>query len=321
MILTVTLNAAIDKTYTVPGFAAGGVWRAQEVRALPGGKGLNVTRVLHAMGIPVLATGFLAGHNGRWVEAALKEAGIAADFLWVEGETRLCHAFLDPEGQTTTEVLEPGPMLDERTLARFREHLASLLDGAEVVVFSESLPAGLPPDTYRVLVDDVKRAGKRAVVDTSGSAFAAALAARPDVVKPNRSELAAWWRRPCASKADVVEAVRYLQREAGGWAVVSLGDEGAVLASPRGLWYAPALPVPAVNTVGCGDAMVAGFTMALLEGWSEEEALRMATALAASNAEQPGAGMVDPSAVKRLARMVVASPVDSAFPNGKGEQR
>lgn len=304
MILTVTLNPAIDKTYTLPGFKQGSVWRAQEVRALPGGKGLNVTRVLRTMGARVRATGFLAGHNGRWVQSALEEMEIASDFVWVDGETRLCLTIVDPDNRMITELRESGPTLNEHYLEKFRAHLASLLDQSKVVVFSGSLPPGLPLETYRVLVDDVRRAGKRTVLDTSGEAFATALCAHPDIVKPNRAELEAWWGRPCSSVADALGAAQELQRKTGGWAVVSLGEDGAVLCSSRGVWHAPALTVKAVNTVGCGDAMVAGLAMALVEDRDEEAALCLATALAASNAEHPEGGIVDPADVEEWAKKV-----------------
>lgn len=301
MIVTVTLNAAIDKTYVLPTFAPGALHRPQQVVSLAGGKGINVARVARTLGAEVTATGFVAGYNGKMIAQGCTENGITPSFCEIAGESRICMTFLDASTQTVTEVLEPGPTVAPEAFASFRDHLGGLAAQARYVVLSGSLPTGLAPDAYRQLLETVKAAGAIAVLDTSGAALAPALPAGPFLIKPNRAEAEALLGYELTDMDARQRAVDDLLRQGARHVLLSLGEEGALLGGGGRMYYLPVLAQEnIVNPVGCGDALLAGVVTGLMRGYSMAEAATLGIASAAANALQLGAGVVTPDGVERL---------------------
>lgn len=282
MILTVTLNPAVDKTYTTGEVIIGHVNRMRSAMNIAGGKGVNVTKILCQYGQSVCATGFLGGYAGHFIEDALKEKRVECRFEWVDGETRSNINILADNGYVT-EILEPGPEIDETSLKKFVRRYDRLLSDCELVVLSGSMARGIPEDFYRNLIERAKRKNIRVLLDTSGESLKQGILARPYLVKPNQKELEYVAGHRLGRREDIIEAARILVHNGISKVVVSMGKKGLISVTEEGVYYAKA-KVQAVNTVGCGDSVVAAYAMSILRGESEEEALKFATAVSAANA-------------------------------------
>lgn len=300
-ILTVTLNAAVDKTYTVPGFALNGVYRPTQMRVTAGGKGINVARVYQTLGGQAVATGFLGGSNGDYIRRHLTAEGISDAFVTVAEESRVCIAVMDPVTGTQTEVNENGPNVEPADCEALFGRLRELLPGCEAVILSGSIPPGTPPTIYRDIIRLAQEEfGVRAVLDTSGEALAQGVTARPYLAKPNQHELLAL----NIQADDVGSAAQALrERYAIPVALVSAGARGAYLAAAEGVWSAVPPPVALVSAVGSGDSMTAGFLWALLgQNASLSEALRLGVGAGTANVLSEGAGFLESAQVYDLTR-------------------
>jgi len=188
MIITVTLNAAIDKSLSVPNFRLGRRHRTVEQRTMAGGKGVNIARTLKALGQPVIATGFAGGATGTHIVEQLTEESILNDFVRIREESRTNTSVLDPTTGEQTEINERGPAVSEREVELFRDKLLYLARGAAIVVFAGSLPRGVEPDLYAGLIHDLERLDVTTVIDTDGEPLRLAMKAEPDLVSPNELE-------------------------------------------------------------------------------------------------------------------------------------
>ncbi|MBP2017305.1 tagatose 6-phosphate kinase [Symbiobacterium terraclitae] len=303
-VLTVTLNAAVDVAYTVPGFAAGAINVATAVRRVAGGKGNNVARVLARLGRRTVATGFAGGAAGRFIQDELRRCGVVPEYVEVAGESRTCFAITDPGSGVVTELRERGPELGPEDADRFKARFDRLLGGADLVVISGSVPPGVDAGIYRYLIERARTRQVRVILDSSGQPLREALSARPYLVKPNRAELADWAGQALAAEADVLAAARRMREAGPEWVLVSLGADGALLVGPEGsggAWRAVPPQVRADNSVGSGDSAVAGLACALVRGDAPEGALRLAVACGTANALTPGVAEVHPADVERLA--------------------
>jgi tagatose 6-phosphate kinase len=298
-ILTVTLNAAIDKRYDVRDVRVGEVQRVTRVQAGAGGKGLNVARGARLCGQDVIATGFVAGFSGQFITSQVAELGVREEFVRVPGESRTCINIIDASG-TSTEFLEPGVTVDATHLASLLARFEELLAEVDVVTLSGSAPAGCPEDVYAPFVAAATRAGRPVILDTSGALLRAGLAAAPTVVKPNREELAALTGTELDDLAAVVTAARALCARGPEWVVVSLGPDGAIAVSAGRAVGVGAPRVVAVNPVGCGDVLVGGLAAGLAAGRSVDEALPFAVTVAAAAAAHPETGCFDPGYAQTL---------------------
>lgn len=296
MILTVTLNPAIDIRYDMDTFQLDQTNRVESVHKTAGGKGLNVTRVVHQLGEPVLATGLLGGRSGEWIESELDAAQIRHDFYHVAGETRSCHAFLHHGHQT--EVLEAGPMVSELEWHGFLEHFVTLLDGATLVVASGSLPKGVPTSAYRQLNELAERLGKRMILDTSGVALREGVISKPFLIKPNEMELAA------LEPNKTTEAALDVLSETIPWIVHSMGKDGAIGLIGGKRFEVDVPSVKAINPVGSGDAMVAGIAVGLFRRYSIEQTLALGSATGTLNALEPGTGTISVQALPELLKKI-----------------
>jgi 1-phosphofructokinase len=285
VIATVTLNPAVDRTLWVPRLMLGRTNRVHEQEEHPGGKGINVARVARWLGCQVVATGFLAGAGGREIAEALAGEGVSTDFVHVPGEIRVNLKLVDPVSGTQTEVNEPGAAVDARHLEDLKDRVDGLSRRCRVLVFSGSLPPGVPVDAYADLVGVARRRGAHTILDADGDALAHGLTAGPDLIKPNRAEAEDVLQQPLPSDDSIEAAARALLRRGAGAVALSLGADGALLVTREGgAWRAQPPVLRGSSTVGAGDAMVAGFACAHLKGLTWEEALRLASAASAAGA-------------------------------------
>ncbi len=320
-LLTVTLNAAIDTTLTLSSpLALGHLNRAQAVLKLPGGKGLNVARVLHTLGVPVHATGFAGGLAAEFLATALAQAGINATFQPIAGNTRTCTAIVEPDSHRVTEVNEPGPTITEAEAQGFLGLYSALLRDASAVVLSGSLPPGIPSNYYATLIARAHTAGVPAILDTSGHALVEGISHTPILVKPNAHEARDLLGRELQGVEDAALAGQELQARGVPGALMTLGAQGAVLVLEHGVWHAQVQIASPISTVGCGDALLAGFLAALQQAVERSkypslqdaikdaclapEALRLGVACGAANALHLGAGIIQPEEVERLQGLV-----------------
>jgi tagatose 6-phosphate kinase len=288
MIVTVTLNLALDVTYEVEVVEWHAANRVSAVAQRAGGKGVNVARVLRAIGHDVVVTGLVGGPTGEVVRGDLALAELADALVPVAGETRRTLAVVDGAQGDATGFWEAGPVIGSIEWTRFIETYRSLLAEAEVVVLSGSLPPGLPADAYAVLCRLAAEAGVPAMLDADGEELRLGLAGRPALVKPNRDELARVTAEP-----DPVDAAEALRAGGANAVVVSLGAEGLLAVAAEGRWrVAPAVRV-AGNPTGAGDAAVAALAAGLVHGRSWPERLADAAALSAAAVGAPLAGSFD----------------------------
>ncbi|WP_179394206.1 tagatose-6-phosphate kinase [Lacticaseibacillus absianus] len=298
MILTVTMNPSIDIAYPLEHLAIDTVNRITDVRKTAGGKGLNVSRVAHLLGHPLIATGVLGGNFGRFIEARLDEDGIAHDFTHIDQESRQCIAILH-DGGNQTEILEAGPTLSEADGEAFLAHFDQLLDTASVVTISGSLPRGLAPDFYVTMIAHAATKQVKVILDASGAALKAGLTAavKPLLIKPNEDELAALLDVP-VDKHDLPALKQHLQDplfDGIEWIVVSLGAAGAFV-KHNDHYYQAAIPkINVVNPVGSGDSTLAGLAMAIDDGASDETVMKTAMTTGMLNTMEAETGFVDPT--------------------------
>jgi 1-phosphofructokinase family hexose kinase len=303
VILTVTLNAAIDRTVAVPNFRLGRRHRAVESRTVAGGKGINVARALSLLGRPVIATGFVGGPTGTRVLEGLQEESVLTDFTRIASETRINLAVIDPTSGEQTEINERGPAVSPEEVQRLFDRIGYLANGARICVLAGSVPPGAGDDLYARLVDDLSRRGVPVVLDAEGEAMLAGVRAGASMVTPNEAEAEELVGQEFADKGDLAQGLRELVRLGASEAAITRPD-GCVAAvgegSSRRLLEVHTEPLEAVSTVGSGDAFVAGYVAARYEGRSAEECLAYGVACGAESTQHFGAGTVDRNQVERL---------------------
>ncbi|CAL9460044.1 Tagatose-6-phosphate kinase [Streptomyces sp. enrichment culture] len=308
MILTVTLNTALDVTYRVRGLRPHASHRVREVTERPGGKGLNVARVLAALGHEVTVTGFAGGATGREVRERLAAVpGIADALVPVSGATRRTIAVVDEHTGDTTQLNEPGPMITPAEWNAFQEAYEGLLAGARAVALCGSLPPGVPVGAYAGLIRTARAAGVPVLLDTGGEPLRRGVAARPDLIKPNAGELA-----ELTGSHEPLRAAQDARRRGARSVVASLGADGLLATTPEGRWRAaPPTPVRG-NPAGAGDSAVAGLLSGLVERLPWPDRLVRATALSAATVLAPAAGEFDRAAYGELLGRVAVTAEDSA---------
>jgi tagatose 6-phosphate kinase len=280
--LTITFNPAVDSTYWLGELVVGGTNRVRRLRRTAAGKGVNVARILRTLGHDVVATGYLGGGNGAFIESLLDTEGVEPRFVWLaEGESRACNTIIDEATGSTTEFLEPGPTVLASDLERFMERLEALLPGVEAVVIAGSVCGGITPDFIADVMRRVRVHSRRVFVDASGDTLRLMTAEGPDLVKPNEKEMEMLMDGP-ASFDEQVTFVRHeligRQLPQDGVVLLSRGPGGAALIAQDYLLVAQAPSLRPVNTVGCGDALLAGFVGSWLAGEGDVASLRHAVA-------------------------------------------
>jgi 1-phosphofructokinase/tagatose 6-phosphate kinase len=312
MILTVTLNAAIDRTVAVPSFRQGNRHRAVEASTVAGGKGVNVARALKLLDRPVIATGLAGGPTGARLMERLAEESI---FTWIAGESRTNLAVIDPTSGEQTEINERGPDVSGEELDRFLEKLLYLARGARICTIAGSLPPSVPPSFSARMVEELKALGVETIVDTEGEPLLASLRAEPVAVTPNVREAEGAVGHEFDDREDLLNGLRSL---------VELGATDAVITRPEGcvasikgaddqryVYEVSAPEVDPVARVGSGDAFLAGFVASRYDDRPAEECLRFAVACGAESTQHFGAGSVDPAEVGRLLQGVESRELEA----------
>ena len=303
MIVTVTMNAAIDRTLSVPNFQRGQRHRASQGLTLPGGKGINIARALKLLDVPVVATGLAGGRTGVRIVEELTAEAILNDFVRIAEESRTSTAVVDPTNATYTEINEWGPHVQPEELELLLEKLHYLARDAELVVFAGTLPRGVADGFYADAIRDLTRRGVQAVLDSEGLPLRLGIEAEPFLVSPNQRE------------AESLVGQEFHDDQDFGLALEDVADQGArnVLITEETRCFArlrekrtvrqfrvsgPTLEP--LSTVGAGDVLLAAFLAAHLEGRPPEEALRLAVAAGSASTLEVGAGRFDPREAARL---------------------
>lgn len=308
MILTVTLNTALDITYRVRALRPHSSHRVSEVTERPGGKGLNVARVLAALGHQVTVTGFAGGATGRVVQERLTATpGVVDALVPVAGATRRTIAVVDDHSGDTTQLNEPGPTVTAAEWSAFQEAYEDLLTSAAAVALCGSLPPGVPVGAYAGLVRAAKAAEVPVLLDTSGEALRRGVAARPDVIKPNADELA-----ELTGAHEPLRATQDARRRGARAVVASLGTSGLLAVTPEGRWRATPPASLRGNPTGAGDAAVAGLLSGLVEKLPWPDRLTRATALSTASVVAPAAGEFDRGTYEEVLGRVAVSRVVTA---------
>ena len=296
MIISVTLNAAIDRTVAVPNLRLGRRHRSVETRTVPGGKGINVARALGLLGRPVIATGLVGGGNGERVVKQLGEEGLLTDFIRIAEETRFNLALVDPTTGEQTEVNERGPRVSPEELDAFVERINYLAGGAKLCVLAGSLPQGVEVEFYARLVETMKRAGIPVLLDSEGEAMSAGMRVGPDLITPNKLEAEELVGHEFESREEMFSVLSELVDMGPAEAAITL-PEGCVAIVGEGsnqrILEAVIEPLEPISTVGSGDAFVAGYVAARYDGGSPEECLAYGVACGAESTQHLGAGRLD----------------------------
>ena len=307
MIVTVTLNAAVDRTLLVPNFQIGQRHRASVGFLSAGGKGINVARALKRLGAPVVCTGLAGGRNGTLLVEELTQEGVLNDFVRIRGESRTSTAVLDPTSNAYTEINEAGPEIADDELQTLREKLAYLTQGAEFVVFAGSLPRGVDTSFYAEAIRDAGRRHQLAVVDAEGEPLSLAVGAEPYLVAPNIREAEELVGHEFVDEEDLASALDEIA-ELGARNVLLTMDTGcyALLREDRNevRLRARAPELEPVSTIGAGDSLLAGFLASRAAGRSFEDSVRAAVATGAASVLEAGPGRFDPREASRLSPLV-----------------
>jgi 1-phosphofructokinase family hexose kinase len=307
MIVTVTLNTAIDKTLSVPNFRLGRRHRTVDQTTMPGGKGVNVARVLKTLGAPVIATGLAGGATGTRIVDQLTQLNVLSDFVRIREESRTNTAVIDPTTGEQTEINEKGPKVSQHEIDQFVEKLLYLAKGASMCVFAGSLPRDVDTDIYAHLIRELRRLHVVTFVDTDGDPLRRAVRAEPDYISPNVLEAEELVGHEFNDDEDRTYAVEEM---------CELGAREAVMTMPDGVFarmhphegaehtlYRVRVRGGAIEpraTVGSGDAFLAGFVAARYQSRSVEDALAYGVACGAESTQHLGAGLIDPDRVERL---------------------
>ncbi|MFD0143892.1 MULTISPECIES: 1-phosphofructokinase family hexose kinase [unclassified Streptomyces] len=307
MILTVTLNTALDLTYRVPALTPHASHRVTQVIERPGGKGLNVARVLAALGHETVVTGFAGGSTGEILRGHLTATPVRDELVPIAGHTRRTVAIADTTTGDTTQLNEPGPAITPAEWTTLTTRYTGLLAGASAVALCGSLPPGIHVGAYAELIRLARAAGVPVLLDTSGEPLRRGIAARPDVVKPNADELA-----QLTGSREPHRATRDARRRGAHAVVSSLGPQGMLAATPDGLWHAAPPAAVKGNPTGAGDSAVAGLLAGLVDRLPWPDRLTHAVALSAATVLSPVAGEFDRGAYEELLTRVTVTEQPAA---------
>jgi 1-phosphofructokinase family hexose kinase len=303
VIVTVTLNAALDRTLTVPNFQRGQRHRASQGLSLAGGKGINVARALKRLDVPVVATGLAGGRTGMRIVEELTAEAILNDFVRIADESRTSTAVVDPTGGSYTEINEWGPQVEPEELAILLDKVDYLARGADFVVFSGSLPRGVEDDFYAEAIRDLNRRQVRAVLDSEGQPLRLGAEAEPYLVSPNQREAEGLVGQELNDQEDFMMALDRIA-DLGARNVLITGEAGCFglfrEERRRMLFRAEAPRIEPVSAVGSGDVLLAGFLAARVGDEPLEGALRRAVAAGAASTFEVGAGRFEPREASRL---------------------
>ena len=305
MIITVSMNPAIDKTVEVSRLLPGGLNRILKVEYDAGGKGINVSKTIRELGGESIATGFLGGNAGKTIENVLNERNIQNDFIWVDGETRTNTKVFEENGEVK-ELNEPGPIIGEEQMKKLMNKLEEYADENALFILAGSIPNGVDKHIYAKIIRLVHTKGAKVLLDADGELFRNSLAAGPDMIKPNRVELEEYagidYR---ASDEEILQMARDLLAKGMKTVAVSMGKSGAMIVREGFEVRCPALSVKAHSTVGAGDAMVAALAYSWDQNLDDEETVRLCMAASAGAVTTIGTKPPTKELVDELKKQVI----------------
>lgn len=306
MIITVTMNPAIDKTVDLVHFEHGSLNRLTNVIIDAGGKGINVSKTIKELGGETITTGFIGGSGGVLIEKVLKEQGIKSDFVQVSGETRTNLKVVEQNG-FVTELNEPGPVLKQEEIDLLTEKLLGYAGADTLFVIAGSIPNGVDKNIYKELIIKLKEKGAKVFLDADGDLFVNSLEAKPDIIKPNRSELEEYFSMDYrANEEELIKMGNKLLDKGIGMVAISLGQMGALFLSKDQSIRCPGLKVEAHSTVGAGDAMVAALSYSIDKGYDFEESVKLGIATSAGAVTTKGTKPPSRDLVDKLKAQVTA---------------
>lgn len=293
MILTITSNPAVDISYRLDHFILDNLNRIEDVSKTAGGKGLNVAKVLHQLDEDVAVSGFLGGDLGSFISAQIKEIGIKNYFVQISGETRNCVAIIHDGKQT--EILENGPVISEQETRIFLEKFTEYVQQVEIVTISGSLPKGLTTDFYVKLIAIANKYEVRVILDVNGELLTSVLETenKPYLIKPNREELGDLLGQKSMDEVQIMEALISPLFINIPWIVVTLGAEGAIAKHGNKFYKAKVPKIEAINPVGSGDSVVAGFAAGLVRELEDEDLIKLGLSMGVLNAIEKKTGYID----------------------------
>ena len=297
MIATITFNPAIDTLYKLDTFNIGSVKRADYVNKTPGGKGLNVSKVLKILGETPNCLGFLGGYNGLYIKEEIEKIGLKNEFIQINGETRICLNIID-KNNVSTEILEKGPTVDRDNIKEFEMNLRKILKTTKVLVASGSLLQGLPQNYYKTVGDICKEENVKFILDTSGKYLESALETDIYLIKPNTDELEALTNIKIECKEDAINAAHILLDKGVENVCVSMGKDGMILLNKENIYEVKIPTIDIKNTVGSGAASIAGFAFGVLNDYSIKDCLKLSNACGMSNALYIETGKIEIEDIK-----------------------
>jgi tagatose 6-phosphate kinase len=308
MILTITLNASIDRTTFINNFTIGKINRSDQPIESAGGKGLNVTRVLKILGVESVATGFIGGKSGERLEDLMNHEGFRHDFVKMNGNTRSCLAIVDKEKNNLTEINENGPKISNEELESLYKKVEELSSKAKITVISGSLPTSLPSDVYGNLITIAKKNGSTTFLDASRQALKDSIGSVPYMIKPNKTEAEELLGFELNNQEDWMKGIYFLT-EYCSLACITFEDKGCVIGNKREIYHASAPKIRVVNSVGSGDSFLAGFISGYHNNKSLSDCMKMAIAAGSSNAMTDRAGLIFKNDFENLLNQVEVTKI------------
>jgi len=300
MIATVTLNPSLDRTVRVEELVIDEANRWTSLRQDPGGKGINVSRVVHELGGKTIAYGFMGGIDGKTLKQLLRQQGVPFDFTPIEGEIRSNFIITDLKTRRQTRIDAPGPHILRRELRRLIQKITHTEPKPDFIVFAGSVPPGVPADIYRQLIEKVKNIGIKTVLDSDNQWLKEGIEAKPDIIKPNVHEAEELLETNLKDEAAIIEAVKTLAKRGIEIAVISRGKDGLIVANGEKILKATPPQVAVSSTVGAGDSTIAGLVLKLNQGYEIDEACRWAVAAGTAATLTPGTELCRREDVEKL---------------------
>ena len=309
MIVTVTMNPAIDKTIEIDRLNRGNLNRIEKIEYDAGGKGINVSKTIHELGGESIATGFLGGNAGRVIEEVLDSRGIKHDFVWVEGETRTNTEVCEQDG-TVTELNEKGPEITPEQLTNLLEKLDDLADDNVLFILAGSIPGNMEKDIYARIIERVHKKGAKVLLDADGELFRKGLEQKPDMIKPNQWEIEELQGfSHGVSDKELINTAKKMQTDGIDTVVISLGKNGALFVCGNYVAKGMPLKVDVHSTVGAGDAMVAAMAYSFEKKMEPRETARLCMAVSAGAVMTVGTKPPEKQLVKQLMKQVILEEV------------
>lgn len=304
MIITLSLNPAVDKTIEIKDFRINSVNRVSTARLDAGGKGINVSKMIRNLGGESRAVGVLAGNSGKFIKDQLDILQIDNDFLFIDGETRTNIKIVDTINSTNTDINEGGPLISPNELQDvIRKTIEELLPHS-ILVLSGSVPTNVSKDIYKELIIAAKSKGAKTIVDADGELLSLAIGAAPFMIKPNINELETLFNKSITSTKEAIELAKGIFSFGVEIIVISLGSEGSIFMTREKTVIVEGLPVEVISTVGAGDAMVAALSLSIQREYTIEEAIILATAASAASVMTPGTSPGDLNTIVELKKRV-----------------